>query len=600
MRHSSGVIKLTGCCLGLGALVFCAFEIRNYFVQKRVAQEVRNKFSNLIQPIPPVPYERAMSYRPSIKEVHLGRMLFNDPILSRNNDVSCATCHLTSHGFVDGNGLSVGSTGRGGPDGNTVGKSFGKGVLSLERNCGEDGLGFNCDAFMFRNVLSTVNVAYRADILTDTGLLWDGRFGKLDFQVLLPIHTGEELCGRNPVPAKKEENPFRAGGPLFKKPVLVSHAHAFNPYDGRDLAMFNAEPRMVAGVPSIRPDGSSTVPSRIECVAIAIAKIRGVPEYRKLFKEAYRSEPSDLLIGRALSAFISTHVSNRTPYDSFAKGKNALSIRQLEGLAIFMSPRNQSIEINHKTLKGAGCVECHGGPTFGGRGFASLGVVSDGRSVVSRPKLVFDNNSFFTVPRTQRGHVPRCHNVEYGISATSQYAPDIGRANATTDESDCFKFRVPPLRNVLETYPYFHHGTARAQGSSEMNLEKRALEALKQVVEYHLRGPINSTIYGRDHSSQKFFDPYYQLDPLVPLAFQSFARDQLGGSEQFPVRLSSDEIESLVDFIAYGLYDRESVSVGDMGNDVSHPQKVPSGFYPTITRNDGTQLELPPHYQERD
>lgn len=597
MKKSTLLLRGVGCVLGVGALAWSTFEIRSYLTQRKIAQEIRGKFSEHIQPLPPVPYEQAMSYRPSLKEVHLGRVLFNDPILSRNNDVSCATCHLTNHGFVDGNGLSVGSTGRGGPDGNTVGKSFGKGVLSLERNCGEDGLGFNCDAFMFRNVLSTVNVAYRANFLKDEGLLWDGRFGKLDFQVLLPIHTGEELCGKNPVPAKQEENPFRAGGPLFKKPVLVSHAHAFNPYDGRDLAMFNAQPRMVEGVPSIRPDGSSTVPSRMECVAIAIAKIRGVPEYRKLFEEAYHAEPSDLLIGRALSAFISTHVSNRTPYDSFAKGENALSVRQMEGMAIFMSPRNQSIEINHKTLRGAGCIECHSGPTFGGKGFASLGVVSDARSVVSRPKLVFDRNSFFTVLRTQRGHYPRCHNVDYGISASGQYAPDIGRANATTEESDCFKFRVPPLRNVIETYPYFHHGTARAQGSPEENLEKRSIAALKQVVEYHLRGPINSTIHGRNHSSQKFFDPYYQLDPLVPLTYQSFARDSLGESEQFPVALSSDEIESLVDFVAYGLFDRQSVSVGAMGNDVSHPKKVPSGFFPTITRNEGTQLELPPHFK---
>lgn len=568
-------------------------------LQKRqVAQEVRQKFSQKLEALPPVPYEQAIGYKPSLKEVHLGRFLFNDPILSRNNDVSCATCHLTNHGFVDGNGLSVGSTGKGGPNGNTVGASFGKGALSLNRNCEDDGLGFNCDAFMFRNVLSTVNVAYRANFATDDGLLWDGRFGKLDFQVLLPIHTGEELCGRNPVPAKLEQNNFRPGGPLFKNPIMVRHSHAFNPYDGRDLAQFNAQPHLVKGVPSVRPDGSSTVPSRVECVAIAIAKVRGVPKYRTLFKEAYGAEPDDLLIGRALAAFISTHVSKRTPYDSFVQGDNALSVRQMEGMAIFMTPKNKTVQINQKNLRGAGCVECHSGPTFGGSGFASLGVVSDARSQLSRPKLVFDRNSFFTVIRTQRGHYPRCHNTSYGISALNDYAPDIGRANATTEESDCFKFRIPPLRNVLETYPYFHHGTARAQGSPETNLEKRALLALRQVIDYHLRGPVNTNMHARLHSGTQFFDEYYQLDPLVPVIFQSFSRDAFGSSENFPVELSNREIESLLDFIAYGLLDNESVARGDMDNDVSHPKKVPSGFYPTITRSDGTQLELPPAFEQ--
>lgn len=581
---------------GVVSSFFAFMGFRSWDTKRVVAEEIRTQFSDSLKPLPPVPFEQAIGYKPSIKEVHLGRFLFNDPILSRNNDVSCATCHLTNHGFVDGNGLSVGSTGKGGPDGNTVGASFGKGVLSLERNCGEDGLGFNCDAFMFRNVLSTVNVAYRANFVTNEGLLWDGRFGKLDFQVLLPIHTGEELCGRNPIPAQEEKNPFRPGGALFKTPVLVQHSHAYNPYDGRDLAMFNAQPRAIDGVPGVRPDGTPTVPSRTECVAIAIAKVRGVAQYRKLFQEAYGSEPNDLLIGRALAAFISTHVSKRTAYDSFVHGQNALTVKQMEGMAIFMTLRNQAVKINHKVLRGAGCIECHSGPTFGGKDFASLGVLSDPRSAVSKPKVVFDRNSFFAVFNTQRGHYPRCHNSEYGISSSSDYAPDIGRANATTDEADCFKFRVPPLRNVIETYPYFHHGTARAQGNPASSLEERAIAALKQVVRYHLRGPINSTIYGRMNSGKRFFDPFYQLDPLVPLTYQSFAKDALGSSEQFPVGLSEEEIDNLVDFVAYGLWDKDSVSVGEFGNDVSHPKAVPSGFTPTITRNQGTQLELPPAF----
>jgi hypothetical protein len=62
----------------------------------------------------------------------------------------------------------------------------------------------------------------------------------------------------------------------------------------------------------------------------------------------------------------------------------------------------------------------------------------------------------------------------------------------------------------------------------------------------------------------------------------------------FPLKLSEDEIDALVEFVSTGIYDQDSVITGDLGNPVGHPSKVPSGFA-AISRDKGTQLELPPN-----
>lgn len=56
----------------------------------------------------PVPADRPLTK----KRIALGKRLFEDPILSRNNNISCASCHLTPKAFTDGLPVSVGTEGR--------------------------------------------------------------------------------------------------------------------------------------------------------------------------------------------------------------------------------------------------------------------------------------------------------------------------------------------------------------------------------------------------------------------------------------------------------------------------------------------------------
>jgi len=89
----------------------------------------------------------------TVEGVGLGRRLFNEPRLSRNNAQSCASCHEPAKAFTDGQSHSLG-----------VGGQRGR-----------------------RNAMSLANLAW-AD-----GFFWDGRAKSLREQVLLPIQDAHEM-----------------------------------------------------------------------------------------------------------------------------------------------------------------------------------------------------------------------------------------------------------------------------------------------------------------------------------------------------------------------------------------------------------------------
>ena len=560
-------------------------------MQSSLSQEVREKFQQHLAALPNPPFLEALGHHPFADEIELGRMLFNDTVLSRNNDVSCATCHLSNHGFADGNRLNFGALGSGGPTGDTVGKEWGHRVLSTHRSCGNDGSGFYCKDPMFRNSLSTVNVIYRAGSKSSAGLLWDGRFHNLKFQVLLPLHTPEEMCGTNPVPIN--HNIFKSKGILFDKPIKVTHSHYFDSYTGAQLLRFNSPPQWISGIPSERPNGGFSFLARNECLAIVIAKLQKIKWYKKKFKKVYQKDViTDEMIGSALASFVSTHVSSRTPFDQFVQGKDSLSLQQLEGLAMFLSPAGESFTLNGKKLTGVGCVDCHTPPHFGGTSFAGLGIKGDIRSSLSRPDIIFGKNTgFFPNVLSSHGPLPKCHILDDTVIIGTA-APDIGKAIATFKKSDCFRFRVPTLRNVIETYPYFHHGTEtgqRFQGDKK-NFKELSLHALQNAIQFHIDGYYSLYQHNRAFWGKGYSDHSFQLDPLissehVSAIFKAYKK----------IKLNPEAKKALLDFVAYGLYDPWSVKKGYFGNNLSHPAKVPSGFLPTITRDKGSQIELPPH-----
>lgn len=97
------------------------------------------------------------------EKVRLGEMLFFDPILSANNDISCATCHHPDLAFTDGRATAMGAGGTG---------------MGVERSGGTE---------LTRNVPTLYEAGYAP------ALFWDGRAASLEAQIHTPLTEVSEM-----------------------------------------------------------------------------------------------------------------------------------------------------------------------------------------------------------------------------------------------------------------------------------------------------------------------------------------------------------------------------------------------------------------------
>ena len=142
----------------------------------------------------------------------------------------------------------------------------------------------------------------------------------------------------------------------------------------------------------------------------AVDILKSIPAYVDEFAAAFADKAVSFdNITTAIAAFEQTLLTP-SPWDDYLNGNiNALTEQQRGGLKKFMDN---------------GCIACHNGVNLGGNSFQKFGLV-DG------PYWKF----------------------------TGSKAQDEGRFQVTQAESDKFVFRVPDLRNVANTYPYFHDGS---------------------------------------------------------------------------------------------------------------------------------------------
>jgi cytochrome c peroxidase len=133
--------------------------------------------------------------------------------------------------------------------------------------------------------------------------------------------------------------------------------------------------------------------------------------YARAFRAAYPAAEQPLSARNyalAVEAYMAT-LSTPAPFDRFLAGEDAaLSARQKAGLRAFV---------------GTGCAGCHNGPLFGGTTLQRFGLTRD-----------------------------------YWLETGSK-SVDPGLYALTKREEDRYRFRVPMLRNVAKTAPYFHDGS---------------------------------------------------------------------------------------------------------------------------------------------
>ncbi len=136
------------------------------------------------------------------------------------------------------------------------------------------------------------------------------------------------------------------------------------------------------------------------------------PGYRQAFGELYPDALTAANVHDALATYERTLLSSNSRFDQYLLGNtDILTLEEKYG---------------YQRFKDYGCIACHQGVNIGGNMFQKFGVMGD----------------YFTA----RG---------------SPTDADLGRFLITGDEQDRNVFKVPSLRNVAVTAPYFHDGSAQ-------------------------------------------------------------------------------------------------------------------------------------------
>lgn len=149
-----------------------------------------------------------------------------------------------------------------------------------------------------------------------------------------------------------------------------------------------------------------------------VARLKSIPGYQKAFAAAFGSADaiSADTAAKAIAAYERTLITPNSAYDRYADGEpSALTAQQLKGLQAFSE---------------IGCVNCHSGAAFNG------------------PTLPEGNGFFQKFPTFD----------DEALEAKYQFKADIGRAEVTKNDADKHLFKVPTLRNIALTAPYFHNG----------------------------------------------------------------------------------------------------------------------------------------------
>ena len=148
-----------------------------------------------------------------------------------------------------------------------------------------------------------------------------------------------------------------------------------------------------------------------------ISKLLQDPEYISAFDAAYANGLQIRNIKDAIATYERSLVTPNARFDRYLRGQaDAINDREKAGYELFAA---------------LGCISCHQGQNVGGNMFQKFGVVGD----------------YFR----DRGNITQA---------------DYGRYNVTGDEDDIHVFKVPSLRNVELTAPYFHDGSTETLESA--------------------------------------------------------------------------------------------------------------------------------------
>ena len=190
-------------------------------------------------------------------------------------------------------------------------------------------------------------------------------------------------------------------GPINAPTTLNSSYNVLQFWDGRAASLQDQ-----AGGPVENPlEMGAKFPA-------VVTKLQADDSYVTAFAKVYPKQGiSKETITNAIAEYERSLVTPDSPFDKYLRGDDG---------AIDASAKR-----GYQLFKDVGCAACHNGPALGGTSFQRFGIAAD----------------YFAA----RGNVTDA---------------DQGRMNVTHDERDRHVFKVPTLRNLKVTHPYFHDGSA--------------------------------------------------------------------------------------------------------------------------------------------
>lgn len=156
---------------------------------------------------------------------------------------------------------------------------------------------------------------------------------------------------------------------------------------------------------------------------IVIERINKIPDYVLKINKVFSLKNGEKItidhIAKAIATYERTLVTPNSAYDRYLSGnKNALNKEALRGL---------------KTVEKLGCFACHSGPNFNGS------------------ELKSGEGNFHKFPMFPGSKFEDLYDL----------TSDLGRFSVTKNEDDKNYWRVPTLRNIALTAPYFHNGKVK-------------------------------------------------------------------------------------------------------------------------------------------
>ena len=146
-----------------------------------------------------------------------------------------------------------------------------------------------------------------------------------------------------------------------------------------------------------------------------VVRLKSIEGYQEAFEKVFGKDSiSKDNTTKAIAAYERTLITPNSPYDKYVDGKeSAMSKQQIRGM-------KKAVEI--------GCTGCHSGPAFNGPGvFQKFPVISNGY-----------------------------------LEAQYDFKDDKGLAEVTGKKEDEHMWKVPTLRNITLTAPYFHNGKVKS------------------------------------------------------------------------------------------------------------------------------------------